>query len=74
MIPALKTAEFIARAIAVHGQRYDYSAVDNPPLDDWVMLMCAFHGPFHIIASDHLAGNGCEVCVVKAKQRALRGR
>lgn len=70
----ISTADFIRRGQAIHGAWYDYSAVANPKADEWVMLMCLSHGPFHIIAGDHLNGQGCDVCLTSAKQAALRGR
>jgi hypothetical protein len=54
--------EFIAQAIIVHGDIYDYSGThyerDNKP----VTIICLKHGAFRQIANTHLSGSGCPIC------------
>jgi len=54
--------EFIIKAKAVHGDKYDYSNVvystAKKPLD----IVCPLHGMFHQNANNHLSGNGCPTC------------
>lgn len=62
------TSEFIADAIRVHGERYDYSAVDYTGADKKVIIICPRHGKFPQRANSHLAGHGCPICA-----REVRG-
>ncbi len=54
--------EFIKRAGAVHGERYDYSQVLFYRLLDKVKIRCEEHGTFEQKAMDHLNGSGCPTC------------
>lgn len=57
------TEEFIERAIAVHGNKYDYSMTVYTKASDNVRVICPRHGPFVIRASNHThQGKGCQVC------------
>ena len=58
----LTTEEFIARAKAVHGDRYDYSKVKNVGTKDKVCIICKEHGEFLQSPQKHLAGQGCIKC------------
>ncbi len=42
----LTTEEFIAKAKAVHGDKYDYSKVDYKGNKDPVIIICPKHGEF----------------------------
>jgi hypothetical protein len=42
----LTTEEFIKRAIAVHGDKYDYSKVDYKNKEEKVCIICPKHGEF----------------------------
>lgn len=57
------TEEFIADAIDVHLDRYDYTDTvysrDNEPVN----IRCKLHGEFSQEASSHLQGRGCPACV-----------
>lgn len=59
-----KTSEvFIAAARNVHGDKYDYSLVDYSDAKKNVTIICAEHGPFQMMPSNHLKGQGCPRCV-----------
>lgn len=62
-----KTREqFISDAIAVHGDKYDYSKVEYINNRTKVCIICSTHGAFWQIPIDHIRGNGCLKC---AKER-----
>ena len=54
--------EFIRRARAVHGDRYDYSLVEYKGLNKPVAILCKKHGVFMPRANDHLRGMHCKRC------------
>ncbi len=67
------TAEdFIERARAVHGDRYDYSALNYAGVDSLVSIGCTDHGLFQQIAYDHTSGHGCKICGVEKCASANR--
>lgn len=54
---------FIERAIAVHGDRYDYSQVEYTGLFKNVTIICAEHGPFQQSPCNHIRQeSGCPDC------------
>lgn len=59
---SLTTEEFIEKAKAVHGDKYDYSKVNYVNYDTPVILMCPIHGEFEILPKFHLRGDGCSLC------------
>lgn len=60
----LTTAEFIARAKAIHGDKYDYSQVIYIGMQSKVKIICPDHGVFEQSPSVHIhkGGCGCPVC------------
>ena len=58
----LTTETFIAKAIALHGNRYDYSSVNYVNAHTHVMIICPDHGPFPQTPSNHLFEMGCPDC------------
>ncbi len=58
----INRSEFIKRAHAVHGDRYDYSPTvyraDNVKID----IVCEYHGMFSQVPNGHLRGQGCPEC------------
>lgn len=54
--------EFIERAIAVHGERYDYSQTNYRNSKIKVKILCRVHGLFEQKPHNHLAGKGCSYC------------
>ncbi|MDP9645461.1 PDDEXK family nuclease [Paraburkholderia caledonica] len=63
----LTTAEFIEKARAVHGNRYDYGRSKYEGYRKEVVVGCMVHGFFVTSAASHLKGRDCVRCAVKAK-------
>lgn len=63
----LTTEEFIAKAKAVHGEKYDYSRSIFTSSHSKVIIGCRLHGYFEQIANNHLNGRGCQCCGSKTK-------
>lgn len=55
-------SEVIAKAEAVHGDKYDYSLVDYINSKIPVKIICKTHGVFKQNINSHLSGNGCRKC------------
>lgn len=56
-------SDFLAKAIAKHGDRYDYSKVpDSFGANDIVTIICREHGEFNQCARSHYRGSGCPKC------------
>jgi len=60
--PRVTTEQFIQKAQAIHGDRYDYSAVDYKKALEKVTIICRTHGPFSQRPNDHLFHHGCPTC------------
>lgn len=58
----MTTAEFIEKAKAVHGDKYDYSKVEYKGVHTKVCIICPEHGEFWQIPGSHLASRGCPNC------------
>ncbi len=56
------SAEFITKAICVHGTKYDYDDVMYNGKECKVNIKCVKHGIFEQTPHNHLAGNGCPIC------------
>lgn len=56
------TEEFIAKAKAIHGNKYDYSKVNYDGAMKNVTIICPTHGEFHQSPNSHLSGSGCPTC------------
>lgn len=68
----LTTEDFIERAKAVHGDRYDYSRVEYENTATTIVIGCIEHGGFEQIPRNHLSGAGCPNCVVRWKSTTKR--
>lgn len=66
------TEQFIAKANAIHGDRYDYSLVEYGGSAAKVSIICSEHGPFEQTPSEHLVGSGCAKCGIRAGADARR--
>ena len=63
MAKKLTTAEWIEKAKAVHGDRYDYSAVSYESAKKPVLVKCREHGIWDCQPSNHVRlGRGCPDC------------
>ena len=56
------TEEFITKARAIHGDKYDFSKVNYTAAIDKVPVICREHGEFWMTAQNILAGHGCPIC------------
>jgi hypothetical protein len=56
------TAQFIEKARAIHGKRYDYSQVEYDRSHNQVSIVCQRHGVFLQAPFYHLQGHGCAYC------------
>lgn len=62
---------FIEEAIAIHGDKYNYSKVNYINQNTKVEIICSKHGSFQQIPSVHLRGSGCPVCGCSHGERAI---
>lgn len=64
----LTTAEWVAQARKVHGDKYDYSNTVYIKSDSKVEIICKEHGSFYIVPIQHTsAKQGCAKCAGLAK-------
>ena len=71
----LTTEEFIQRAKAVHGDKYDYSKVKYVNAYTKVCIICPQHGEFWQTPYKHLHGQGCSRCrYVSISKRFSQGK
>ena len=63
----LTTEEFISKAKAIHGDRYDYSKVEYVNNQTPVKIICPIHGVFEQRPNNHLHNNGCPKCSIIAR-------
>lgn len=56
------TEEFIKKANAVHGDRFDYSKTKYTSSRSKLTIICRSHGEFEQEANSHLQGFGCAEC------------
>ena len=62
------TEEFIKNAIAVHGDKYDYSKVNYIKSVDEIIIICKNHGEFTQRPANHInSSNGCPMCKNKTE-------
>lgn len=66
------TDQFIVKAIAIHGDRYDYSLVEYRGNVSKVSIVCPEHGPFEQTPAEHIVGSGCAKCGRLAGAEARR--
>ncbi len=60
------TPEFIEKAKAVHGNKYDYSKVDYQGNSKKIEIICPKHGPFLQVPAAHIRlGQGCPKCAAE---------
>ena len=57
-----RVSSFVEEAIAVHGDKYDYSRVFFEKRIDKVSITCPDHGKFKQSVSEHIQGKGCPEC------------
>ena len=57
--------EFIEKAKAIHGDKYDYSKVEYVNGRTKICIICPEHGEFWQIPNSHLMGKGCKMCGIE---------
>ena len=62
------TSEFVANAIRIHGEKFDYSAVEYVANKKKVTIICPVHGKFQQRPNEHLSGCGCDRCAGSIKK------
>lgn len=67
----IKLQNFLNKALLVHGDTYDYSAVDYTVAAAKIDIICKVHGVFSQRADSHLRGRGCPSCAGNAKSNTL---
>jgi hypothetical protein len=65
--------EFIDKATAIHGDKYDYSLAEygNNGREFRTTIICKIHGAFEQRPKNHLAGRGCNECT-KGKSAEIK--
>lgn len=58
----MTTEEWIEKAKAIHGDKYDYSQTIYVNQRTNVKIICPKHGLFEQKADSHIRGNGCRFC------------
>jgi hypothetical protein len=75
--PRSNTDEFIARAVEIHGDKYDYSLSEyGKKNSEKVTIICTRHDPpitFEQTPNQHLCGRGCHVCGIERTRMMNRG-
>jgi len=72
MAQKLTTEEFIQKAKAVHGDKYDYSETIYNGSNNKVIIICPDHGKFEQLGMAHLKGQNCRKCVNKNRTHSSR--
>lgn len=54
--------QYIERAKAVHGNKYDYSKTKYVNMHTKITIICPTHGEFTQNAQSHISGSGCPKC------------
>ena len=62
-----KNSIFIDKAIAIHGNRYDYSNVVYINAKTKISIICKDHGEFCQTPTNHLSGYNCQRCAKNIK-------
>lgn len=63
--------EFIFKAVAQHGDKYDYSNVIYKGCREKIIITCREHGNFEQTPNSHLNGAGCPYCNSSKGERVL---
>lgn len=67
-----KTEYFINKAIAVHGDKYDYSKTIYTGVKEPVIITCPIHGHFTQMADSHLQNKSCPKCARENSTNSAR--
>jgi hypothetical protein len=64
--------DFILKAKATHGNKYDYSKVDYVHSHEKVEIICPEHGSFFQKPSSHIYGDRCSMCRSSKGEEKIR--
>ena len=67
----LTTEQWIEKARAVHGDRYDYSNVEYVNAKTKVHIVCRSHGAFKQSPDHHARGRGCNGCKTDMARKTI---
>lgn len=62
-----RKAEFISKAKAIYGDKYDYSKSQYAGYKNKLLIICKVHGEFWQTPIEHLKQCGCKECRIEAK-------
>ena len=68
------TEEFIKKARAIHGEKYDYSKTNYIGARIKVCITCPIHGDFLQRPNGHLTGYGCCECGYESTRKKISGK
>lgn len=71
MAKPISKEEFIKRAKAVHGDKYDYSVTVYVNMQHKVDIICPEHGLFSQLPQPHLRGQGCPICGQRKQKQTI---
>lgn len=74
MNKSLTQEEFINRAIAVHGNKYDYSKTVYVNSETKIWITCPLHGDKQMLPLYHLKGCGCQECGYNLTSKKNKGK
>lgn len=58
---------FIEKANLIHNNKYNYIKSNYTKRSDKIIIICPLHGEFEQCAHNHLKGQGCPICSIKAR-------
>lgn len=58
----IHVSDFLSKAMAVHGDKYDYSKMKFVNGCTPAIITCPIHGDFEQKPADHMSGHGCAKC------------
>lgn len=58
----LSNIDFINKAKAIHGDKYDYDKTNHKSMTYKIIITCKKHGEFTQTSGNHLSGKGCPIC------------
>ncbi len=67
----MTTEEFISKARAIHGDKYDYSKVEYVNKKTKVCIVCKKHGEFWQSPEKNFIGQGCEKCSRESRAQKM---
>jgi protein-arginine kinase activator protein McsA len=70
---AMLQEDYIDKAVAIHGNKYDYSLINYINATTKIEILCKIHGEFWQKPSDHINGrNGCPSCRSSKGEDAIK--